>query len=75
MDPEQMILYPELIYRRYEQDEVVEEAILRIVMRCYYPDAFEALIEAHGFRIKHRWCGYHSEKYGEGPELVVEFGG
>ena len=74
MDVERLVLYPELIYRRYEGDELKEEAMLKIVMRCYYPDTFEQLIRAHGFGIIQRWGGYAGEPYGDGPELVVQFG-
>lgn len=73
MDKERLILYPELIYRRYEGEVVVDEAILKIVMRCYYPREFEELITGHGFSLKNRWGGYSGEVYGQGPELVVEF--
>ena len=73
MDKEKLILYPELIYRRFEHDVVVDEAILKIVMRCYYPSEFDELITMHGFSIKNRWGGYAGELYGQGPELVVEF--
>jgi len=73
MDPEKLILYPELIYRRYEGEELVEEAVLKIVMRCYYPDDFERLVLSHGFRIVNRWGGYLGEPYGVGGELVLQF--
>ncbi len=73
MDAEKMILYPELIYRRYAGDQLVDEAVLKIVMRCYYPEQFIRLIEDHGFRIVNCWGGYAGEIYGEGPELVVQF--
>lgn len=73
LDPERLVLYPELIYRRYEGDRLVDETVLRIVMRCYYPDDFEALVKGHGFEIIGRWGGYVGEPYGEGPELVLEF--
>lgn len=74
MDKEKLILYPELIYRRYEHDVVVDEAILKILMRCYYPGEFEEIITTHGFDIQNRWGGYSGEIYGQGPELVIEFG-
>lgn len=74
MDPEKMVLYPELVYRRYDGDVLVDEAVLKIAMRCYYPQEFSALIRDHGFRILDRWGGYHGEAYGDGPELVVKFG-
>ncbi len=75
MDGEKMILYPELIYRRYAGEVLQEEAVLKIVMRCYYPDDFEALIRNHGFEILNQWGGYQGEPYGTGPELVIQFKG
>lgn len=74
IDAEKLILYPELIYRRFAGDELVDETILRIAMRCYYPDEFEQIITDHGFTVLQRWGGYHGEPYGVGAELVVEFG-
>lgn len=74
IDPERLVLYPELVYRRFEGDEVVEEAVLEIAMRCYYPEELLALVESHGFVVRRAWGGYHGEAYGEGDELVVEFG-
>ena len=68
-----LVLYPELIWRRYRGDEVAEEVKLQIAMRCYYPGDLEALITSHGFRILDRWGGYAGEQYGEGPELVIRF--
>lgn len=73
MDKEKLILYPELIYRRYEGEKLIEEVWLRLVMRCYYPQDFENLIVDHGFTILTRWGGYAGEKYGAGPELVIQF--
>ena len=73
MDPEKMILYPELIYRAYAGDDLAEEAVLRIVMRCYYAQDFEQVILSHGFDVVGRWGGYAGEQYGEGPELVIQF--
>ncbi len=73
MDKEKIILYPELVYRTYENDVLVDETILKIVMRCYYPRDFEALIESHGFSILNRWGGYAGEGYEEGTELVIQF--
>jgi hypothetical protein len=74
MDFEKLILYPELIYRRYEGETLAEESILKIVMKCYYQDAFEKLIVQHGFAVLDRWGGYEGEAYGQGPELVIQFG-
>lgn len=73
MDPEKMILYPELIYRRYRGEELAEEATLKIAMRCYYPEEFVQLILKQGFRVLHQWGGYHGEPYEQGSELVVHF--
>jgi len=74
MDTEKLILYPELIYRRFEGERLAEESVLKLVMRCYYPDTFVKLILDHGFTILDRWGGYAGEVYGEGPELVIQFG-
>ena len=69
-----LVIYPDLIYRRYRGDEQIDEAVLRICMRCYYADEFLALISGQGFHIIDTWGGYAGELYGEGPELVVQFG-
>jgi len=74
MDTENLVLYPELIYRRYEGERLVDESILKIPMRCYYPDSFEKLVVEHGFTVLDRWGGYEGEVYGQGPELVIQFG-
>jgi len=74
LDPERRILYPELVYRRYVGDAWVEDAVLRIPRRCYAPEAFARVICEHGFDIVQRWGRYAGERYGEGPELVVQFG-
>ena len=73
MDPDKMVLYPELIYRRYRGNALVDEAVLKIAMRCYYPEEFEKLIIGQGFRVVQQWGGYQGEPYGQGPELVVQF--
>jgi len=59
--PDHLILYPELIWRRYRHDAMVDEAVLKIPMRCYYPDEFSTLVTEHGFRIIDRWGGYSGE--------------
>ena len=69
-----LVIYPDLIYRRYRGDQQVDEAVLSICMRCYYADEFLALISGQGFHIIDTWGGYAGEPYGEGPELVVQFG-
>ena len=73
LDPEQHILYPELIYRHAVGDTWIEDTVLRIPRRCYAPEEFAQVIHAHGFQILQRWGGYAGERYGEGPELVVQF--
>lgn len=73
MDRERLILYPELIYRRYQDDVLVDETVLKIAMRVYYPDQFAELILRHGFEIMSRWGGYTGEPYGTGPELIIQF--
>ena len=73
MDPDRMVLYPRLIYREYEYDVMVDETVLDIPMRCYYPDKFQQLVTDHGFEIVDLWGGYSGEPYGEGTELVIEF--
>ncbi|MGB2823025.1 MAG: class I SAM-dependent methyltransferase [Phycisphaerae bacterium] len=73
IDADRMVLYPEIIYRTYRGDELTEEAALRIAMRCYYHHEFEQVVLEHGFAILGRWGGYSGERYGEGPELVIQF--
>jgi SAM-dependent methyltransferase len=73
IDKEHLVIYPDLVYRSYQGSTVTEEVVLHLAMRCYYPDAFEKLIVGHGFEIVNRWGGYNSKKYGEGPELVLQF--
>jgi len=73
IDEGHQVLYPDLVYRRYEGDTLAEEVVLHLAMRFYHPQAFESLISGHGFQILDRWGGYEGEAYGEGPELVVQF--
>lgn len=68
-----LVIYPDLIYRRYRGADLVEEAVSRIAMRCWYAEELEARIVKEGFRITDRWGGYAGEPYGEGPELLVAF--
>lgn len=74
LDAENLVLYPELIYRRYQGEALVDESVLKIAIKCYYPDTFERLITEHGFTVINRWGGYTGEVYGQGPELVIQFG-
>ena len=68
-----LVLYPELIFRYYENEELVDEVSFAPPMRVYYPDEFREVIQEHGFNIIETWGGYNNEKYGEGPELVIKF--
>lgn len=72
MDADRRVLYPELIYRYYERDKLVDEALLKISMRYWYADEFRDLFRLHGYEITGEWGGYAGEAYGEGPELVLE---
>jgi len=69
-----LVLFKKLIYRRFRGDEQVDEAVLKIAMRCYYPEDLLALVESAGFIVKGKWGGYSGESYGVGPELVAAFG-
>jgi len=73
MDAGRRLLYPELVYRYYEGQQLIDEAELKISMRYWYPDEFKELLNSRGFEITGEWGGYAGEKYGAGPELVLEF--
>lgn len=51
----------------------MDETVLKIAMRCYYPEQFVQVIEKHGFQVFRRWGGYIGEPYGEGSELIAQF--
>jgi len=68
-----LVLRPELIYRVYRGDELLEETACRFIMRCYYPDELLARIREEGFHVTAMFGGYAGEVYGDGTELVVEF--
>jgi len=68
-----LVLYPELIYRRYRGDQLLDETVLPIPMRCFYRDEFLELIRSAGLAITETWGGYGGEAYGQGGELIVEF--
>ena len=72
-EAQSQVLYPELIYRRYRDGQLVDTHVNPLCMRYYYPDQFVDLIEGKGYAIVHRWGGYAGEVYGEGNELVVAF--
>jgi len=66
-----LVLYPDSIYRRSRSGNLLDEAVLSVPMRCYYPTEFTALIERRGFEVVEQWGGYGGEPYGEGTELIV----
>ena len=68
-----LAVHPELVFRRYVDDQLMDEAVLKIVMRCFYPDELVERVEDAGFTVVGKWGGYSGERYGEGTELVVEF--
>lgn len=69
-----LVVFPELVYRRFSGEALIDEAVLKIAMRCYYPDELVERIESAGFSIQSRWGGYCGEPYESGAELVVAFG-
>jgi SAM-dependent methyltransferase len=68
-----LVLFPELIWRRYDESTLIDEVRLPIKMRCFYPNEFIGLLESNGFRMLEKWGGYADEEYGVGSELVVHF--
>ena len=68
-----LVLYPDLIYRRYHGGRCAEQAVTSIAMRCWYPEELRERIRQEGFVVTDSWGGYGGEAYGAGPELVVAF--
>lgn len=74
LQSEPLVCYPELIYRRYGiSGSLEEESVMKIAMRCWYPQELEQMVTANGFHITDRWGGYGGEVWGNGPELVIQF--
>ncbi len=73
LEPQKQVLYPDLVYRRFQGDRVIEHFVQPISMRCWYPDEIQTLLEERGFRLVSKWGGYRGEAYGEGPELILQF--
>lgn len=74
IDANALVLHPELIYRVYRGDELIEEVRHRFVMRCYYPDELLDRIRGEGFRVTAVFGGYDGAAYGTpGTDQVVEF--
>ena len=66
-------MYPELVYRIYHEQELVEEVVQPIVMRCWHADELLDLLESDGFRLLEKWGGFAGEEWGFGNEQVVRF--
>jgi ubiquinone/menaquinone biosynthesis C-methylase UbiE len=73
LDIEDQVLHPEMIYRRYRNDVLVDTHINPLCMKYWYPEQFKELIENEDFRIVQLWGGYLEEDFGQGPELVIAF--
>ncbi len=71
ISPENQVMYPELIYRRYRDGKFIDKHINPICMRYWYPDQFKNLFLENGFEVTNSWGGYDGETYGKGPELVL----
>lgn len=68
-----LVLFPDLIYRRYRNSRLENEAVSSIAMRCWYPDELLQRIRGEGFELTDKWGGYEGETWGSGPELIVAF--
>lgn len=66
---------PQIRYRYYVDDTLVDEALLDLHMRAYWPDDFRQIVLDHGFRIVNQWGGFEGEEYEYGAELVLQFAG
>jgi hypothetical protein len=71
--PDPLVIYPELIYRKYRGATLVEEATLAIAMRCWYPEELLARIRSEALGVRAVWGGYKGEAFGVGEELIVKF--
>jgi len=72
-DEQNLILYPETIYRYYFEDKLLETTTQKICMRLHYPENFKNMIEEKGFSVIEKWGGYEGEPYGKGNELIIQF--
>ncbi len=71
--PNPLVIHPELIYRKYRGTTLIDEAVLEIAMRCWYPEELLARVRSEGFAVGATWGGYAGEVFGIGEELVVKF--
>lgn len=70
-ESEKLVFYPNLVYQYWIGEEMIEESLMEISMRVWYPNQLLDLLETNGFEILEKWGGYQGEAYGKGPELVV----
>jgi hypothetical protein len=68
-----LVVHPDSIYRRSRGQEMLEEVVLTIPMRVFYPEEFFNLIRMAGFTVTGQWGDCAGELYGQGPGLVAEF--
>jgi hypothetical protein len=68
---EKLVFFPNLVYQYWIGEEMIEESLMEISMRVWYPNQLLDLIETNGFEIIDKWGGYQGEEYGKGSELVV----
>jgi len=68
--PEPLVLFPDLIHRRYPGSRLQDEAVSSIATRCWYPEELQERIRKAGFVVTGSWGGYEGEPYGPGPELI-----
>ena len=73
LEGERLVFYPNLVYQYFIEDELIEESVMKIAMRVWYPSQLVNLVEIQGFEIIEKWGGYQGEEYGEGPEQVIAF--
>lgn len=73
LEGERLVFYPNLVYQHFIGDELIEESVMKIAMRVWYPEQLVALVERQDFEITEKWGGYQGEVYGEGPEQVIVF--
>ncbi len=67
-------VFTRIVYRRYDAEgNRIDESVLDIVKRVWYPADLLRLIEMHGFVVTGQWGGYNKEPWAEGSELVVAF--
>jgi SAM-dependent methyltransferase len=51
MDPDSLVLYPELVCRRREAGVLADETVMGTVVRCWYPRDLRDVVARHGFEV------------------------